>query len=346
MRKTSKDSTLDEIIERIGYQEKEYMISPMQDINYGFIPDENVKKQIGKIIQGRKFNQLKLEEITKIFTAWNLPSMIDGLDYLIQKAEVNDIFYDIWDQTENGKTETGLTAFPVTDKAKFVVICPGGGYENVCSIAEGFPLAMEMNRLGYAAFILQYRTGKDAKYPGPLEDLAQAVRFILEHAEEFNIDSAGYAVLGFSAGGHLAASFGTKNLGYERYGLPKPEMMILGYPVITMGDKAHEGSRKALLGMEHVNDQRLRDQYSIEKQVNTSYPPVYLWQCEADETVPVENSKMLAEALGQNDVPYFYEIFPGKEHGWGLGTGTHADGWVERMVRFWRKTESKEEKKC
>lgn len=139
-----------------------------------------------------------------------------------------------------------------------------------------------------------------------MKDLAQTVKFILNH-KEFNVDANGYAVIGFSAGAHLAASFGTKSLGYEQYGL------------------------------NHVEDQKLHEQYSIEKQVDISYPPVYLWQCEADETVPIENSSMLVKKLEQNKVPYKYEVFPGKEHGWGLGTGTDADGWVERAIDFWKR---------
>lgn len=341
MQKITKENTLDQIIEMIGCREREYMISPMEKMNYGFIPNEALRDQIKQIEQGRKFTQWSLEDVSKIFTAWKLQPMVDGMEYLVERAEKSTVFYDIWDGPgkENIKAVTGLVAFPVKDKTKFVIICPGGGYENVCSIAEGFPMAREINKLGYAAFILQYRTGVNLKCTDPLEDLAQAIRYILDHAEEFNVNTNGYAVLGFSAGGHLAASFGIKDLGYEKYGLKKPEMMILGYPVITMGEKTHEGSRSLLLGQDHMDDQDFRDQYSIEKQVDYSYPPTYLWQTEKDEAVPVENSRMMAEILKKNHVPYMYEVFPGQEHGWGLGTGTPAEGWIDHAVDFWKKIE-------
>jgi acetyl esterase/lipase len=338
MAKISKDSTLPDIIALIGVKDKTYMINTMEEIDYSLIQDPNLQEQIRKMVQGRKFSQLNLEEMTMFYSPWNLDSMVKGLEYLANKANEEKVFYDIWEDTDKDETKekTGLTVFPVKGSEKFVVICPGGGYGNVCSIPEGFPLAMALNQMGYSAFVLQYRIGENAKAPNPMDDLAQAVRFILNHANEWQIDTSGYAVLGFSAGGHLAASFGTTSLGYKKYGLPKPELMILGYPVITMGDKTHEGSREILLGSDAKESELLCQQYSIEQHIDKEYPPVYVWQCEADEVVPVENSRMLVECLKQQNISCMYEVFPGTAHGWGLGTKTLADGWLDRAVNFWK----------
>lgn len=341
MIKITGKSTLEEIMDDGKLWDREYMISPMSEINYSFFPDINQQNQIKELVKGRTFNQLSLEEIPDILTTWNLPSMIGGMQLLAEQAEKGTVFYDFWEEAgqEELRSLTGLATFPLEKKSKFVLICAGGGYQNVCSLAEGFPLAKAVQELGYTAFVLHYRTGRDAGHPNPLDDVAQSLRFILEHADVFNVDTNGYAVLGFSAGGHLAASFGTEYLGYKKYGLPKPEIIILGYPVITMGEKTNEGSRRALLGDENQENETLREQLSIEKQITRAYPPVYVWQCEEDEAVPIENSRMLTEALERCSVPYEYKVYPGTAHGWGLGTGTLSEGWLEEAVRFWGKVQ-------
>ena len=115
----------------------------------------------------------------------------------------------------------------------FAVICPGGGYTMVCSFIEGVPYARKLNEMGISAFIVYYRVKDQARFPAPQDDLAQAVRDIFAKADEYLLDTAHWSVWGSSAGGHLAASFGTANMGYSHYDLPKPEALILTYPVIS-----------------------------------------------------------------------------------------------------------------
>ncbi len=331
--KITKDTTLEQFITEYGLQNKDYMIDPMSEIDINLLGDETYQEELCKITHGKNFRQLTLEEIARMAPDWKLAPMQAGLQFLADRMEKGKVFYDIWD--DERKNVTGLTAFPAEKKSRFVLICPGGGYLNVCSIAEGFPLAMEMNRLGYAAFVLQYRTAEYAQQPAPQEDAARAVQFIMEHADEFHVETDGYAVMGFSAGGHLAASWGTESLGWKKYGLPRPAAMMLGYPVITMGEKTHADSRARLLGEEHVRDEKLRNLYSVEQQITGKYPPSFIWQCAADATVPIENTRLLVRSLEEKNVPHVYEVFPGTSHGWGLGTGTAAEGWVERAVKFW-----------
>ena len=217
----------------------------------------------------------------------------------------------------------------------FAIVCPGGGYGMVCSYVEGEPFARKLNSMGYHAFVLYYRVREKALYPAPQDDLARAVREAHSRAEEWKLDTDNYSVWGSSAGGHLAASFGTENMGYVKYDLPKPGALILVYPVVTMGPLSHSGTREHLLGLSPSGEQiRMA---SVEKQVTASYPPAFLWCGDADQTVPPENSRMLADALDKQNIPHEFVEYPGIDHGVGLGSGSCCENWFERAVAFWQK---------
>ena len=217
----------------------------------------------------------------------------------------------------------------------FAVICPGGGYAVVCSFIEGVPLARALNKLGISAFIVYYRTKKRARYPAPQDDLARAVREILQKKDEYLLEPEGYSVWGSSAGGHLAASFGTESMGYPHYALPKPGAMVLIYPVISMRrEYTHRQTHDFLLGENAAAEEESRK--SVDEQVTPAYPPSYIWCGDADQTVSPENTRRMAAALEKAGVPCRCEIFPGVDHGVGPGTGTAAEGWITRAVAFWR----------
>lgn len=218
-------------------------------------------------------------------------------------------------------------------KHPFAVICPGGGYQAVCSFVEGKPFARKLNEMGYSAFVVYYRVKDLAQFPAPQDDLARAVREILAHAEEWNLETEGYSVWGSSAGGHLAGSFGTESMGYKKYDLPKPGAMILTYPVVTMTELTHGGSRDHLIGTEP--SQKLVELTSIERQVTGEYPPTFVWCGDADQTVNPENSRMLERALLEKGVPCRRMEYQGVDHGVGLGQGTASFGWIEEAVAFW-----------
>lgn len=229
----------------------------------------------------------------------------------------------------------GLTEYVIRDGKKhpFAVICPGGGYGMVCSFIEGVPYAKKLNEMGYSAFVVHYRIKKKAKFPAPLDDLARAVKDILARAEELNLDAEGYSVWGSSAGGHLAASFGTEVMGYPKYNLPKPGTLVLTYPVITMGKKTHLGSRNNLLG-KNVDEEMIH-MASVEHQITSAYPPTFLWCGDADQTVDPDNSRMMETALKEKKLPCQFVEYPGVDHGAGLGEGLSCEGWIEKAVAFW-----------
>ena len=218
-------------------------------------------------------------------------------------------------------------------KHPFALICPGGGYSMVCSFLEGDPYAKELNRQGYHAFVLYYRVRKKAHYPAPQQDVSRALREIFDHAHAWNVDTDCYSLWGSSAGGHLAASFGTEAMGYTNYDLPKPGALILVYPVVTMGEKTHAGSRDNLLGRNPEN--KWINLASVEKQVTAAYPPTFIWHGDADRTVNPVNSEMLANALIEYGIPCAYEVYSGVDHGVGLGKGLTCEGWFHHALSFW-----------
>ena len=218
-------------------------------------------------------------------------------------------------------------------KHPLAIICPGGGYHRVCSFIEGLPYARKLNAMGYSAVVVHYRCGTKYPYPTPQNDLARAIRYVLSKKDRWNLDVEGYSLWGSSAGGHLAASFGTDAMGYKNYDLPKPGTLILSYPVVTMGEKAHVGSRNYLLG---TDQQPGRIEFaSVEKQLTPDYPPVFLWCGLDDHTVDPENSQLLADALAEQKILHQYLPVAGVDHGVGIGEGLACEGWFEKAVAFW-----------
>lgn len=276
------------------------------------------------------------------FTAqlgWSPEAMAEGFQYIGGLSEAGKtICYPLYTEDELAEDPSAaqryLVHFSVEKKARFVITCSGGAYIGAASMIEGFPTCKEINDLGYHAFTLNYRALKDAKAPNPINDLAAAVRFVIEHAGELNVDTSDYAIGGFSAGGHLVGCFGTESIGWKHYGLPRPAAVMLAYPVITMKEYTHEDSRKNFL-QEYAEDMEMREKYSVEAQITAAYPAAYVWQCDKDSTVPIQNTQLLVSALNKYGVKNEYHTFDSEQHGWGCGKGTPAEGWVKQAVALW-----------
>lgn len=208
------------------------------------------------------------------------------------------------------------------EKRPVILMCPGGGYE-MTSDREAEPMAMQFLAMGYHVAILRYSVCP-VRYPAALLQVAESVLYLKEHADEYHIDPEKIVVQGCSAGGHLAANYGiawnslflTKLMGMEN----DPERLcvaglLLCYPVITSGEKAHEESFRNLLGEQY---EEKKDELSLENQVTPDTPPTFLWHTATDETVPVENSLYFFQACLQQGVSAELHIYPVGGHGLSL----------------------------
>ncbi|WP_305767351.1 alpha/beta hydrolase [Candidatus Epulonipiscium viviparus] len=203
-----------------------------------------------------------------------------------------------------------------------VIICPGGGYR-FTSDREATPIALGFIAKGITCFVLRYSVAPN-RFPTSLLELASAVKMVRDNAQEWNIAPNQIVVCGFSAGGHLAASLGVfwnshiladVATSAEEF---KPNALILCYPVITAGDKAHNGSIQNLLGEEHLEEQR--DLVSLEKHVTADLPPTFLWHTYKDQAVPVENALLFANEATAHRIPLELHIYPNGGHGLSLAT--------------------------
>jgi len=204
-----------------------------------------------------------------------------------------------------------------------MVICPGGGYQFLAT-HEGNDYALWLNQHGVTCFVLKYRLGSHGyRHPVMLQDAARAVRWVRAHADEFKVDAHRVGIMGSSAGGHLASTLLTHFDGGETNAADaverqssRPDLGILCYAVITMGELTHHGSRDNLLGQNRDPD--LLKLLSNELQVTTNTPPCFLWTTFEDNTVPMENSMMFSEALRKNHVPFALHVYEEGGHGMGL----------------------------
>lgn len=205
-----------------------------------------------------------------------------------------------------------------------MVICPGGGYGGLAA-HEGEAYAFFLRDAGIAGFVLKYRLGSAGyRHPIMLQDVSRALRLVRANATEWKLDPKRIGVMGSSAGGHLASTllthFDSGKADAEDVidrQSSRPDLGILCYPVITMGEKTHSGSKKNLLG-ENPSAELMKE-LSNELHVTKETPPTFIFHTVEDKGVPVENSLAFAEALRKAGAPFDLHIYEKGPHGMGLG---------------------------
>ena len=233
---------------------------------------------------------------------------VDVINSLLAAVDAGQtVFYDIYSEAakaaDPAKADTGLFFFRGEPDAPVAIISAGGGFAYVGSIHESLPHALELSRRGYNAFALQYRTGS-AK--AACEDLAAAISFVYAHAEELGVDTAGYSLWGGSAGARMAAYLGS--YGPAAYGgddLPRPGTVIM--------------------------------QYTGHGDYTTQDPPTFAVVGENDGIANWRTMKARIDALADAGIDTEFHRYPNLGHGFGLGVGTSAHGWLDDAVAFWER---------
>lgn len=233
--------------------------------------------------------------------------VVSSLNRLIDDASVGRaIFYNVYTnaqmEAEPSRKDTGLFFFRGKPGAPFAIIAPGGGFEYVASLHEGFPYAVEISKRGYNAFVLKYRAGQGGAVA--TEDLAAATSFVFRNAGSLGVATAGYSLWGSSAGARMVAAIGSH--GTARFGgldLPKPSALV------TL--------------------------YTGHSDLASREPPTFVAVGSADGIAPASIMEQRVAALRRAGTRVEYHKYPGVGHGFGLGVGTNAEGWIADAIRFW-----------
>ena len=212
-------------------------------------------------------------------------------------------------------------------KRPAIIVFPGGGYEYL-SPRESEPIVLEFLSRGYNLFLLEYAvTRNEIEKREPEAEAAEAVAYIRKNSDRFRIKEDNIALMGFSAGGHAALSLGAH---WKRYGIEsRPDALVLSYPVVTMGEWSHKGSRDNITR----GEKERMEYFSLENQITPSIPPTFVWHTTEDKSVPPMNTILLLEALERVGAYYEYHIFTKGKHG--LSTCRKDVGSVEKRAKNW-----------
>ncbi len=236
--------------------------------------------------------------------------------------------------------EPEITEYIVKGSDSAVIVCPGGGYAFRAE-HEGPAIAEWFNSNGISAFVLDYRAA-ERQHLGyaPLADAMRAVKYVRHNAQEWGIDKNKIAVMGFSAGAHVAASVSVhydKDIYSPQDAIDmedaRPDATILCYPVIDMFEYRHDGSRQNLIGENPLHKDK--EFMSLHKQVTENTPQTFIWHTSEDAAVPIENTLLYSAALSKVKVPFEVHIYPIGHHGLGLAHECpHVAQWSDSLLNW------------
>jgi len=262
----------------------------------------------------------------------------------MQFCNERNVFMKLWNTTPPFTViegfEPSITEYIIKNSGSAILVCPGGGYA-MRAEHEGPQIAEWLNKNGISAFVLDYRVGELAHLGyAPLSDAMRAMKYIRRNADKWGIAPDKIAVMGFSAGAHLAGSLSVHyNMNIysdddELSGIScRPDASVLCYPVIDMFEYRHDGSRQNLIGEFPLHSDK--ELMSLHKHITTDTPPAFLWHTSSDATVPVENTFLYAEGLSKVNVPFEIHIYPAGEHGLGLAPKKpHVAQWGDSMLKW------------
>lgn len=282
-------------------------------VDEGFVADITKPLALGKLLP-------------RIGAGWNADACVDGLNSIIDRVNAGEtLLYSFYSDEEKAadpsKEATGLLFLRGKAGSPLAIICPGGAFNAVVAIQEGYPIAQKLNEAGYNAMIILYRVGahpEDAVYPNAGmsiekttragEDLGAAVRYIQENSASLGVTLENYTVWGFSAGGRMTGNFLSAvdtEIGYQQFGVPAPCGGVMVYP-------------------------------GIPKSYSADDVPKFVVACADDTVVGTANIDALVNEMQATGAEVVYERYETGGHGFGLGVGTNAEGWMELAIQFWQ----------
>lgn len=231
-----------------------------------------------------------------------------------------------------------LFYFPAkTENAKYVVVVPGNGGNTTAELNEGASIANQLHDLGYAVFVLRYRSFLNASDNAPLYDIANAVKYLTKNAEQFGVQRENYALMGFSSGGHIVGLIGSDNerFGYKAFGIPQPAALLLGYPINDFYEVKplyHIAIDPLIIGWRYYWT-------NISDVVNKNYTPTFFWYGKNDYYMECMNYEkqgpLLEKTLKESGATYQCVVYEDAPHAIGPGRHTDADGWIKLATEFW-----------
>lgn len=220
--------------------------------------------------------------------------------------------------------------------AKYAVVLSGNALFYSGEMRGGVSTAWELHQKGYAVFALRYRIGSEAKDNAPIQDLGRAIQLITANAEKFGVQTEDYALLGYSSGGQIAGVFCGQEVGYPRYNVPRPGVLLLAYPINNFYEA--KPIYRWLIDT-YSEDLRYYD-YNISGCVTPDFPPTYFWYGLNDILLMAfnyyEQGPALQKALARNGVPYHESVYKRAFHGIGIAEETDAEGWLNDATAFWK----------
>ena len=284
------------------------------------------------------YNHQTLEEYVSSYVAQDCA---DGLNLLIRNYNAGvQVRYKLYTEQEiaedSTKNDAEIYYYPAkTQNAKYALLLSGNVLNRTAEVKECVSTAYQLHEMGYAVFVMRYRVFPDNDENAPLDDIARAIGYITDHAQQFDVQTEKYAILAHSAGGQLTGLFGSEELGYKKYGVPKPGVLILAYPIVQFA----EAAPLYRVSVDTLHCGKFYYQYSVADVITEDYPPVYYWYGKNDTTLmllcwPLQEPA-LEKALTANHVTHKRVVYSNAPHGIGLGRGTQAEGWLNDAVAFW-----------
>lgn len=257
------------------------------------------------------YHNIKLDNVGTLMpyhSHVNPGDVIEAINYMIDEANSGrTIFYDFYTNEQKelnpDKEHTGLFFFRGNPGAPFAIICPGGGFSYIGSLHEGFPLALEISRKGYNALVIRYRIGSGR---WATEDLAAAITYIMENAQDLGVGTHDYSLWGGSAGARMVGDIAQN--GVNAYGggnLPKPVSAVIAY--------------------------------TGQSSFSNDFPPTFITVAANDRIVNINTVEKRVQNLENSGVEVEYHRYETAGHGFGLGTDTDAEGWLDLAVQFWER---------